>query len=218
MSLTGSNISFYGEKRGEQRVILHNVNWLTYEQLLQDLSGQNSRLCFDEGTLEIMTPLPEHERVKHAVELILEFVADEFEMNLYCRGSTTFKRRDVQSGFEADSCFYIQNESKVLGKQGIDLSIDPPPDLIVEIDISRDSLSKFAIYHSFKVPEVWLYEGQSLQIHLLAEQSYRRASTSNAFRFLSDVEISKLLEKNQNTPSSEFRRLVKAWAKKMPSG
>src|SRR5437868_2462482 len=120
----------------EQRVILHNVGWQTYEKLLADLASQSSvRLTYDRGTLEIMSPLSEHERINRTIALLIEILAEEMNIDVEDFGSTTFKREDLARGFEPDSSFYIQNEEKVKGKDNIDLNSDPPPDLVIEVDI-----------------------------------------------------------------------------------
>src|SRR5438034_9472497 len=99
---------------GEQRVIVHNVSWETYEGLIADFANQSSpRLTYDRGTLEIMTPLPDHERVKHIIEIIIEVVAEELELDVECLGSTTFKREDLKRGFEPDSCFYFHHAATI---------------------------------------------------------------------------------------------------------
>src|SRR5438105_3617948 len=113
---------------GEQRVVLQNVSWATYEQLLSDLANQSApRLTYNQGLLEIMTPLPKHERLTHVIEMMIEALAAELNINVYCLRSTTFKRADLGRGFEPDSCFYIQNEERVRGKDLIDLCTDPAP-------------------------------------------------------------------------------------------
>src|SRR5437868_1631488 len=99
---------------GEQRIIVPNVSWATYESFLADLANQSSiRLTYDRGMLEIMSPLTEHERLKHIIELMIEILAEELDMELECFGSTTFKRKDLARGFEPDSCFYIQHEANI---------------------------------------------------------------------------------------------------------
>src|SRR5437867_152246 len=137
----------------EQRVVLHNVTWDTYERLLAEHAGRSApRLTYDRGELEVMSPLPEHERLNRAIQLLVPLVAAEIGVKVYSLGSTTFRREDAQRGFEPDSCFYVQNLAAARGKRALDLAVDPPPDLMVEIDITSPSLPKLPIYAAFRVP------------------------------------------------------------------
>jgi Uma2 family endonuclease len=110
------------------------VSWTTYEQLLADLASQSStRLTYDRGILEIMSPLPEHEEGNRTIALLVEVLAEAMGIDVRNFGSTTFRREDLARGFEPDSCFYIQHEADISGKSAIDLTADPPPDLVVVI-------------------------------------------------------------------------------------
>src|SRR5215470_14554746 len=121
----------------DQLVVLHNVSWQTYSRLLEDLADQSSiRVAFDNGEMEIMSPTAEHEELNRIVARFLEGVAAALDLDIRSLGSTTFKRKDVLRGFEPDSCFYLQNAPAIRGKTRLDLSIEPPPDLVIEIDIT----------------------------------------------------------------------------------
>src|SRR3989442_8192114 len=152
-----------GEERGpgltspasppEQRMILHGIRWETYESLLKDLENSSApRLTFDRGTLEIMSPLQEHEELRHNLEALLEIVAEMRDLDVRCLGSTTFRREDLERGFEPDACFYFQNAEHIRGKTQVDLSVDPPPDLGIEIDLTPSSSDKLPIYAQLCVP------------------------------------------------------------------
>ena len=185
------------------RVIIHGASWETYESLMKDLENRNSpRLAFDAGVLEIMTTSSEHEGCNRILSSIVEITLEEMGMDFMNLGQTTFKRDDLKKGFEPDSCFYIQSVRKIRGKKRIDMKFDPPPDLLIEVDLSSGSLNKFRIYAAIGVPEVWRYE-DSLEIWLLEKDRYVKAETSIALpvvtpKFISGlVEISKTLEKPQ---------------------
>src|SRR5947209_10864271 len=136
------------------RVILRNISWETYERLLKDLENSSSpRLAYVEGVLEIMSPHLEHEGANNALATIVEITLEELDLDFENAGSTTFMREDLERGFEPDSCFYIQNVDRIRGKKKIDMHMDPAPDLLIEIDLTHDSLSKFALYAALKVPE-----------------------------------------------------------------
>src|SRR5947209_11200471 len=157
----------------EQRVVLYDVSWATYEHLLADhLDCSSPHFTYDRGTLEIMSPSLDHEETNRSIATLIEVLAEEWEIDLRNLGSTTFKRKDLKCGFEPDSCFYIQNVESVRGKRKIDLVTDPPPDLVIEIDITSGSIHKLPIYAALGIPEVWRYTGKRLVILALAADDY----------------------------------------------
>lgn len=202
-------------RQGENRVVLHNVSYVTYEKLLADLASQSSpRLTYDRGVLEIMSPLPPHELLTDAIEMIVKMFALHTDTNLWCLRSTTFRRQDLERGFEPDSCFYVDNESRVRGKQVIDLNVDPPPDLVIEIDITSGSISKFPIYAQIGVPEIWRHDGDRLVIHRLTEVGrYTISDASAAFPDLGSAALTEFIGRTKDLPSTEFMRALMDWIK-----
>src|SRR3990170_9128357 len=166
----------------EQRVILYNLSWKTFEGLLQDpANSRRCRLAYDRGTLEIMSPLIHHEGINRTLATMIIVLAEELGIEVRSAGSLTCKREDLDKGLEPDSSFYIQNETLVRGKKEIDLAKDPPPDLIIEVDISRGSLNKFPIYAALGVPEVWRFDGRKLSFHRLKKGQFESCKQSLAF-------------------------------------
>lgn len=193
----------------EQRVVIRNVDWETYERLLAD--NENSsvpHLNYDCGELEIMSPLPEREKAKRAIESLVDILALELGISIASFGSTTFRREDLQRGFEADSSFYIQNERRVRGKVSLDLTVDPPPDLVIEIDITSPSLDKFPIYAQMGVVEVWRYDGTRLEIRLLDRDRYAESEESRALPGVAADAVSRLIEETKRlSPIGWLRRV-----------
>jgi Uma2 family endonuclease len=195
-----------------QRVIVHSVSWTTYEHLLADLSNQSStRLTYDRGILEIMCPLPEHEEWNRTIALLVEVLAEEMHIDIRNFGSTTFRRADLARGFEPDSCFYIQHEADISGKSTIDLTVDPPPDLVIEVDITSGSLDKFPIYAQVGVPEVWRYDGQRLRISILTAERYVESETSLALPLLTGPRLSDALAQSKTMKRTALLRSFRAW-------
>jgi len=171
----------------EQRVILSNVSWQTFEQLLKELGDNRAtRLAYNEGLLEIMTPLGPHENNNRFIESLIGVIADELNLNLKKFGSLTMKREKKLKGAEPDSCYYLQNELLVRSKQEIDLDNDPPPDLVLEIDITSGSLDKKPIYAAIGVPELWRYDGNRLEVFVLEplKRNYLSVSQSPTFPWM----------------------------------
>ena len=196
------------------RFILRGVSWATYQQLLDDFKDSHAaHFAYDRGVLEIMVLSTKHERPNRTLALLVEVLAEELNMDVQRLGSTTFTREDLEKGFEPDSCFYIQNEARVRGKEEIDLAIDPPPDLVIEIDITSPSLNKFPIYARIGVPEVWRYDGRQVQMFALANGEYVHLEQSAVFPLLSSVGATQFLQESTRLRSTAWLRQVREWAR-----
>jgi Uma2 family endonuclease len=197
-------------------LIFQHVPWEEYEDLLEDLgAGYRARICYDHGRLEIMMPLPIHERQKEFISHLLRALADELELDLEGLGSTTYKYEAWLQGLEPDTCFYIQNAARVIGVERFDPnSPPPPPDIAVEIDITSESLTRFHIYANLSVPEIWRYDEQRVQIYHLTGTDYVEAKASRTFPFLTGDVLFQLLERSktdgQTATLRDFRQWVKA--------
>src|SRR5215210_278835 len=151
----------------EGRVTLRNVGWETYELLVEEDPDRSApRFFYDRGELEIVSPSFEHEQIARVIALLVEELAVELDIDVVSAGSTTFKREDFSRGFEPDASFYFAaNASRVRGKRRLDLDAgDPPPNLVVEVDITSPSASKLPIYARLGVAEVWRHDGDRLAI------------------------------------------------------
>jgi Uma2 family endonuclease len=185
----------------EQRVLLRNVSWETYERLLEEnLDHSAPRFTYDRGVLEIMSPSAEHEWYNQLVSDLVKLLARELRIDVLSLGSTTFKREEAQRGFEPDSCFYVTHIKQLRGKKRIDLAIDLPPDLVVEVVVRHPSLSEFPICAAFGVPEIWSYDGNRLRIYRLSGSEYVEMPSSGILpeleaKWLTDfLELGKTLD------------------------
>ena len=197
------------------RVVLYNIGWQQFENLLKDLGDKRAaRIAYDRGTLEIMTPLPEHEHYKEVISDIVKDLADLLDLDYESLGSTTWKRESRLAGVEPDNCFYFQNEAAIRGKLQFDLNQDPPPDLVLEIDLTSKSLNRFPIYARLGVPEIWCYDSGELKIYQLQNGEYQEAQISLVFPNLAVQEIPRLIEQNRSLGRRAIRQAVRAWARK----
>lgn len=196
----------------EQIVQLSGISWQTYETLLAEIGDRQIRLTYNRGHLEIMVPSPEHERFKTIMGRFVETLAEELEVRIEPLGSTTFKRPEL-SGAEPDECFYIQNISAVKGKKRIDLTQDPPPDLVVEIDITSRSENTLQVYADLGVPEVWIYNGSRLRINRLENGEYVEGEISLAFPSIPILEIVRFLEQAETMDYLELVKAFRNWVK-----
>lgn len=188
---------------------LSGISWQTYETLLEELSDRRLRLTYNRGTLEIMAPSPEHERFKKVTGRFVETIAEELDMRIEPLGSTTFKYPEL-SGAEPDECFYFRNLDRVRGKKRLDLTEDPAPDLVVEIDVTSSSQNRLQVYADLGVAEVWIYDGESLVIQQLQDSTYITSQTSQFFPNLPIPAIAQFL---QQAETIDYLELVKAFRK-----
>lgn len=171
-----------------QRVLLGDVTWQEFETILDELGEHRAaRIAYNQGVLEIMAPLPEHEFGKEIISDLIKVLLEELDIEFISLGSTTFKNQVMLQGIEPDQCFYIANEKKIRGKTQLDLTQDPPPDLALEIDVT--SRTHVDIYADLKVPELWRFEQGKLQINILENASYVVLNQSSIFPSLPLVEV-----------------------------
>jgi Uma2 family endonuclease len=196
----------------EQRVVLEDVSWGTYEHLLSDhLDKSVPRFTFDRGRLEIMSPSSEHEEYKQALTMLVVMLADGLGIDIRNLGSTTFKRSELERGFEADVCFYVQSAARMHGKIHIDPTVDPAPDLVIEIEVTAPALSKLPIYAEFRVPEIWRYDGTRLVVLQLSGTEYIESDKSLAFSQASAEDISRLVRQGLSLKRTEWLTELRNW-------
>jgi Uma2 family endonuclease len=181
----------------ENRIILRNVSWSTYQALMADVGEDRGwRITYQEGVLELRMPLQQHEVPNRLIARLIHSIADELEIEVMDVGSLLLEREDLSRAIEPDTCFYIQNEALVRSKN-IELPNDPPPDLAIESDYTRSSLKKFTIYAALGVPELWRYTKETLQVYQLIDGEYKRCKQSLAFPFLPLDEIPGFIEQSK---------------------
>jgi Uma2 family endonuclease len=194
-------------------VLLHSISWSTYESLLRDHPDAPSpRFTYDRGDLLIMVTSPEHEEINRTLNLLVDVLAEEFEIESRAFGSTTYKRKDLQRGFEPDSCFYFKNEARMRGKKRLDLSVDPPPDLVIEIDITHPSLNKLPLFAAFGIPEVWRFNGKEVEIFVLRDVAYLKSDNSLALPLVPAESISSLVQEGVTMGRLEWIKKIRTWA------
>ncbi|WP_414542717.1 Uma2 family endonuclease [Nostoc sp. CCY0012] len=203
-----------GVKNRADRVVLYNISWQQFENLLQDLGeSRAARIAYDDGNLEIMTPLPEHEHYKEVISDLVKDIADTLDLDYESYGSTTWKRESRMAGLEPDNCFYFQNEAVIRGRLDLDLNQDPPPDLALEIDVTSKSLNRFPIYARLGVPEIWCYDSGELKIYLLQNGEYVESETSLVFPSLPIRELPRFIEENRTEGRRAMRKAVRGWVR-----
>ena len=175
-------------------VTFHDVSWEEYEQLSEDL-GESAglRVSYNEGTLQIMTLSPEHESYADFIKLLIGHLSFRLRINIRFFGSATMRTQKKKKANEPDACFYVQSAPAIGNRIQIDFTVDPPPDVVVEVDIHHDSRDKFSIYAALGVPEIWRYDGERLTIHHLEEDQYVKIERSHALPMLSGEALTDFL-------------------------
>jgi Uma2 family endonuclease len=208
----------------EGRVTLRNVSWETYERLVEEDPGRSApRFFYDRGVLEIVSPSFEHEAVADIIASLVTELAVELEIDVASARSTTFKREDLSRGFEPDASFYFsENASRVRGKRRISLDAgDPPPDLVVEVDITSPSASKLPTYAHLGVAEVWRHDGARLMILELLwqdaeEEGYYAEIPESAFLAPARVEsLTRFVEEGLTSGRPAWTRRVREWSREL---
>ncbi|MFN6479106.1 Uma2 family endonuclease [Nostoc sp. DedQUE07] len=196
------------------RVILHDVSWQEFEAILEELGDhRTTRLAYSQGTLEMRMPLPKHEKAKIIIGDLVKILLEELEIDCETFGSTTFKREDMAFGVEPDDSFYIQNHAQMIGKERIDLRVDPPPDLAIEVDVT--SKTQLDAYEALRFPELWRYENGKLQINILQDGKYIESEISSIFPNLPTVEeIPWFVEQSRTLGRSPTLRAFRQWVRK----
>jgi Uma2 family endonuclease len=198
----------------ERIAYLSEVDWETYEKLRAADGNRNVRMTYDAGDLEIMSPSKLHERIAELLAHLILVWAEELNIALQGCGSLTFKRKDLQKGFEPDKCYYIQNEGLVRDREQLDLLIDPPPDLAIEVDVWSSSTVRMPLYAAMRVPEVWRWRDEKIHVFRLSRKGrYVARTTSDCLPDFPFAEVERLLgqrnERDQISMARSFRRWVR---------
>ena len=194
-----------------QQMLLKDISWQQLEKILEEMGERRAaRISYSDGWLEIMVPLPEHEKDKEIFGELVRILLDKLEIDFEPFGSTTLKNERMRQAVEPDTSFYIQNQAAVIGKNRIDLNIDPPPDLAIEIDIT--SRTRFENYEILGVPELWRYQQQGLEIFLLQSGKYIKSQSSPNFPNIPIIElVNEYVQQCLSIGRSQAMRNFRSW-------
>lgn len=194
---------------------LNDVSWDEYEALL-DQMGNNwpgYRVSYDGGRLEIMSPRSDHESPKEFILSLARVLSEETDTPLQTYGSTTYRRRSKLKGAEPDTSFYVQNAARVIGRKLLDFEIDPPPDVVVEIDTTNESQGKFKIYAALGVTEIWLYDGERATFFRLVGDEYQEIADSIALPSLTASALTDYIAQSETQGQSAALKAFRRWCR-----
>ncbi len=196
-----------------QRIYLRDVNWQEFEQILSELGEKRAtRIAYYDGALEIRMPLPEHELTKVLISHLLVILLEELDLGWMSLGSSTFKKQSMKAGIEPDDCFYIKNCRAMIGIKRLDMTVDPPPDLAIEVDLTSNT--QVSAYAALGVAEVWRHQKDKLEIFILTNGEYVKSTTSLAFPNIPIIEgISTILKSSPDMLMSDARKEFRKWVR-----
>jgi Uma2 family endonuclease len=203
----------------EQHYVVYNVDWDTYVTISDKLGERNIRLNYDGVNLEFMSTSLEHERAKKRLACLLEIVALEMGIDMLPGGSMTCRHQDLERGFEPDECNWIEHEAQMRGCDHMDLTRDPPPDLMLEVEISRSFIDRLALAARLGVPEVWRWDGETLRVMSLgSDGQYREDERSRALPFFPVAELVRFLKLETAQSETQLLRAFRDWVREQMAG
>lgn len=180
--------------RFRDSVVFYDASWRLYRSILREYDEEPSRVNYDRGTLEVMTPSIEHEAYKSVLGLMLGQLALVFGIRMKNGGSSTLKRYSRRKGLEADLCYWVAHEALMRAKKRIDLRTDPPPDLVIEVDVMHAVVNREKIYAALGVPEMWVLRPDAT-LHAFASSggTWQPVERSKSFPFLRVADLTPFL-------------------------
>ncbi len=181
--------------QSEQRFALGGMSWDFYLRCCDELEGSRTRVTYNEGKLEFMVTHSPHEFYKTMLAKLVEMMLFQQRRPVRSGGSLTIRRADLEKGFEPDECWWIEHEPELRGKSDIDFSVDPAPDLAVEIEITSSLANRVGIYAAIGVPEIWRFDGKTLRFYSLqSDRTYADQPTSASFAGLRPADLVSYLD------------------------
>jgi Uma2 family endonuclease len=174
-------------------MVLENVAWETYVELADQRSGSIPRMTYDNGVLEMMSPKREHENIGRLIGRIVETYSELMDIEIISVASVTVKRSDLAKAFEANESYYVTHAAQLLGKKELDFAVDPPPDLVIEVELTSSAIRKMQLFAAMHVLEVWRHDGESLQMHRWLDGTYQKIESSVQLPGLTTQQINETL-------------------------
>src|SRR5687768_2654786 len=173
-----------------QRFVFENADWALYDRIRETLRDQRVFVTYYKGRLEVVTVSLLHEKIAGLLVIAIRVIAEETDLPIGGAGMATMRRADLDEGVEADASFYVAHEARMRGKKSLDLSVDPPPDLAIEVEVTRRLGSRKSIYRDLGVPEIWRFGADGLTFLVKQGEEYRSVPRSPTFPQFSPEELS----------------------------
>jgi Uma2 family endonuclease len=198
-------------------LVLSDVSWAEYEELLESVGEANSlRISYNEGTLQIMTLSAPHEGYQYLIHNLVLVTSLRLKIKVLSFGSATMRKPAKLKGVEPDISYYVQTAERIGSRMDLDFSVDPAPDIIVEVDLQHQSLSKFPIYAAFGYPEIWRYDGHSMTIYELRDGGYLPVPSSRALPLLTSDVLTEFISRLDHEDQYEIVLAFEEWLRSQP--
>lgn len=201
-----------GSHRDGDCIVLRDISWERYIELRDDPAQTRIRMTYHHGVLELMSPSGPHEKIKRLLEQLIDAWCEVHKIRAIPFGSTTYRDEGAEAGLEPDSCYYVQNATVIGDKEDLDLEVDPPPDLAIEVDITRNSVGRLPIYADLGVPEIWRTNGDWFRIYRLVNQGYIEVSQSEVFPDLPMIDFVRFLRERKAFELTSLVPEFRIWA------
>jgi Uma2 family endonuclease len=188
----------------ETRLVLENVAWSTFVELADQRRGSVPRMTYDNGVLEMMSPKRLHENLGCLIGRMIEAYSEAKSIEIISVASVTVKRSDLKKAFEADESYYVAHANQVFDKEELDFEIDPPPDLVIEVEITSSAIEKMKLFAMMRVPEVWRHDGAKLEMFRLVASEYQSIESSIELLGLKADLINQTLAASKTTPETKL--------------
>ncbi len=202
-----------------QRFVLQSESWQHYVRLRSMFRDRRGvRITFDRGNLQLMTLSLDHEQLAMILATLVRAWTQERALGLKSGGSATFRRRDLNRGLEPDQCFWIANEPVVRNSRRVNLRREPPPDLVLEVEITRSAVPRLPIYAAFGFPEIWRLTVNGLTFNRLqSDGTYAPVPTSLALAPLSPNDLMPFLALRGQVDENSIETQFRAWIRQLPN-
>lgn len=181
-------------EESETRMMLENVSWETFVALADERRGSVPRMTYCDGVLEMMSPKRKHENLGCLMGRMIEAYSEIKGIEILSVASVTVKRSDLKKAYEADESYYVTNIDRVLAKEELDFEVDPPPDLVIEVELTSSAIDKLELFAAMQVREVWRHDGTSVQFYRLSGNRYEFIPESAELPGLSSDRINRFLD------------------------
>ena len=192
---------------------LKGVTWDEYVSFVDELhKSRRVRTAYHGDLLEIMTISPGHDRVSRFLHSVITALSLQTGVDIVSGGSTTFRSELKKRGAEPDECYWIANASAAIGLKRWNAETDPPPDLVIEVDITSDSINRRPIYAKLGIAEMWRFDGRSLEALSLNENGeYVSIDSSLAFPVLAVADLLPFVTKLDTMSDTAILREFANW-------
>ncbi|MFW5693002.1 MAG: Uma2 family endonuclease, partial [Thermoguttaceae bacterium] len=197
--------------------VVYGVNWEGYLSFLDATAGFNLRHTYDEGTLEMMSPRKDHDWVAKLIARMIEALTLALDLPIQSIGSTTLWASKGERGIQPDQAYYLANEPRVRGKDTYEPGKDPPPDLAIEVEVTRTCLARLPVFATIGIPEVWRVDRRGrVQFYCLKgkKKEYEPVERSIAFPFLKPADLTRFVKRRVELGETAVVREFVEWAQR----